>query len=246
MDRHDDRLTSALTPAPGVDEETLPFDEARRRLAPWGFQAHADLPNGPGPAFLLVALRAAPTLRHYDPEAVEYWATEKGRGCRRVLSRAMAMPLSESFSWGSVRLVDRLGVTNDYLTFGGRLDAAEVEDAVVAAFASPAPILRRGGHSQGWDQGADAVGAFFGRIMVQVDFTPGFETRFAEAEPLTRYAAFVRDALARSSRSTSPNEAFRHLMAAEAARLEAAAPDAWAEGDRLLPEDVRQPAGCSR
>jgi hypothetical protein len=246
MDRHDDPLTSALMPARQVDDGTLPFDEARQRLAPWGFQAHADLPNGPGPAFLLVALRAAPTFRHYDPEVVEYWATEKGRGCRHVLSRTTAMPVSETFSWGSIRLVDRLGVTNDYLTFGGRLDAAEVEDAVIAAFASPAPILRRGGHSQGWDQGADAVGAFFGRLMVQVDFTPGFEVRLAEASPLARYAAFVRDARARSARSVAPDEELRHLLSAEAARLEASAPDEWAAGGGLLPEDLRPSKGGCR
>jgi len=224
----------------------MPFDEARRRLAPWGFQAHADLPDGPGPAFLLVALRAAPTLRHYDPEVVEYWATEKGRGSRRVLSRTTPMPVSETFSWGSIRLVDRLGVTNDYVTFGGRLDAAEVEDAVIAAFASPAPILRRGGHSQGWDRGADAVGAFFARLMVQVDFTPGFEARLADSPPLSRYAAFVRDARTRCARSASPDEDLRRLMAAEATRLEASAPSDWAAGSRLLPEEVRRPTGGSR
>jgi hypothetical protein len=249
MDRHDDRLTTVLTAARRDEEESLPFDEAERRLAGWGFQAHADLPDGPGPAFLLVALRAAPTLRHYDPDAVEYWATENGHGVRHVLSRATPMPLTEPFSWGSIRLVDRLGVTNDYVTFGGRLDAAQVDDAVIVAFASPAPILRRGGHSQGWDRGADAVGAFFGRLMVQVDFTPGFETQLADAPPLTRYAAFVRDSRTRCSRpggSAALDEDFCRLMATEAARLRASAPSDWDAGRRLSPDDVPRPAGRCR
>ena len=77
-----------------------------------------------------------------------------------------------------------------------------VDDVVVAAFASPAPLLRRGGHSQGWDAGADAIGAFFARLMVAVDFKPGFEPASATADPLTRYAAFVRDAAGREPTSS--------------------------------------------
>jgi len=227
------------------DDARVPLDEASGRLASWGFRAHADLPNGPGPAYLLVALRAVPTLQHYDPEAVEYWVTDAGRGVRQVLSRATPMPLTGAFSWGSIRLIDRLGVTNDYLTFGGRLDAAGVDDAVIAAFASPAPILRRGGHSQGWDEGADVVGAFFARLMVEVDFTPGFEARLAGATPIDRFAAFVRDAVTRRAhgrRGEPADDPLGRLVAAEAARREATAPDAWAAGARLLPQDARWPA----
>lgn len=222
----------------------VPIDEASGRLASWGFRAHADLPDGPGPAYLLVALRAVPTLRHYDPEAVEYWVTDGGRGVRQVLSRSTPMPRTEEYSWGSIRLIDRLGVTNDYLTFGGRLDAAEVDDAVIAAFASPAPILRRGGHSQGWDQGADAVGAFFGRLMVEVDFTPGFETRLAKATPVERFAAFVRDTLARRRHGPHAepiDDELGRLIVSEAGRLQTATPQAWEAGARLLPEEARWP-----
>jgi len=250
MDRGVGRVTAAQAIAGRRDADPrMAVDEASSRLASWGFRAHADLPDGPGPAYLLVALRAAPTLRHYDPEAIEYWVTEAGRGASQVLSFTTPMPRTEPFSWGSIRIVDRLGVTNDYVTFGGRLDAAQVDDAVIAAFASPAPILRRGGHSQGWDRGADAVGAFFGRMMVEVDFTPGFESRFAEAPPLVRYAAFVRDTQARCSgatRSVSPDEELCHLMTGEAARLQASAPDDWDAGRQLLPEAIKRPAGRSR
>ena len=52
-------------------------------------------------------------------------------------------------SRGLIRLVDRLGISNEYLTFGGHLDAAEIDDIVVAAFASQAPLLSRGGHPGG-------------------------------------------------------------------------------------------------
>lgn len=211
--------------------------EVAGQMDRWGFLAHSDLPDGPGPAFLLVALRPAPTLQHYDPEAVDYWVTEEGRGSRRTLTHDMSLPRSEDFSWGMIRLVDRLGVSNEYLTFGGHLDAALIDDLVVAAFASPAPLLRRGGHSQGWDEGADAIGGFFARMMVAVDFNPGFERSFAAAEPVTRYAAFVRDAEQRrrqQRQSTSFDDALDRLVRDEAARLRACAPIAWDAAGVLL------------
>ena len=211
--------------------------DVAERIGQWGFLAHPDLPDGPGPAFLLVALRSAPTMQHYDPEAIDYWVSEDGRGERRTLTHTSAMPRSEGFSWGLVRLVDRLGISNEYLTFGGHLDAALIDGVVVAAFASPAPLLRRGGHSQAWDAGADAVGGFFGRMMVAVDFKPGFEAAFAAADPLTRYAAFIRDTDLRrqTARDASlADDDLARLVRREATRLRASAPDAWAASETLL------------
>ena len=121
---------------------------AARLLTDYGFLAISDLPDRPGPAYLMVALREAPTLHHYDPEAVEYWVTESGRGARRTLTRDTPLPIETAFSWGLIRIVDRLHVTNEYLTFGGRLSAQIVDGVAIAVFNSPAPLLRRGGHSQ--------------------------------------------------------------------------------------------------
>lgn len=223
---------------------SIPHDpkDPASRIAELGFLANPDLPDRPGPAYLLVALRAAPTLRHYDPETIEYWVTRDGRGQRCELSRTTPMPLSQDFSWGMIRIVDRLRVTNEYLTFGGHLDAGTVDDAIVAAFTSPAPLLRRGGHSQGWDAGADLVGAFFARLMVAVDFVPGFETTIAGADPTVRYAAFIRDAedRQRSLRASGTDSELGRLIGHEAARLRADAPDDWAAGALLLTASIRR------
>jgi len=227
--------TAAVQPVAEPPVE-LPAAAAADRVRHWGFLSQPDLPDRPGPAFLLVALRPAPTLQHYDPEAVEYWVTLDGRGRRQTLTHDTPMPRSEDFSWGLIRLVDRLGVSNEYLTFGGRLNAATFDDVVVAAFASPAPLLRRGGHSQGLDPGADAIGAFFGRIMVAVDYTPGFEAMFGQADPLTRYSAFVRDAEARrrtAGRARTDDEVPR-LIQGEAGRLRTSHPTSWEGGADLL------------
>ena len=103
----------------------------------------------------------------------------------------------------------------------------EVDDngVVMAVFSSPAPLLRRGGHSQGWDEGADSLGAFFSRLLLAVDYVPGFESEVASADPVTRYAAFLGDAIGR----------YR-----DSARLRAADPDFWAH---LLGDEQRMSTG---
>lgn len=208
-------------------------------MADQGFLASSDLPDRPGPAYLLVALREAPTLHHYDPESVEYWVTEAGRGARRRLTRATRLPVETDFSWGLIRIVDRLRVTNEYLTFGGRLSADSINGVVVAVLSSPAPLLRRGGHSQGWDQGAESLGAFFGRFLLAVDYVPGFEGRAARADPVTRYAAFLADAMARyrasrALRAEQPD--LWTLLQADERRLRASQPTEWADGEALRRE----------
>src|SRR5918994_1416964 len=125
-----------LSTRSGSAQAVLDTATAARLLEDWGFRAVPDLPDRPGPAYLLVALRTVPTLRHYDPEAIHYWATEAGRGVRRTLSRTSNLPIDADFSWGLVRIEDRLKITNEYLTFGGHLIADLVDEVLVAVFSS--------------------------------------------------------------------------------------------------------------
>ena len=108
-------------------------------------------------------------------------------------------------------------------------------------FTSPVPILRRGGHSQAWDAGADAVGAFFGRLRIAVDIEPGFEATLDEAGPAARYAAFVRDRTERrrpdARMGWSPDEVQR-LLRVEASRLRTDDPDAWDAAGAILARTV--------
>ena len=83
--------------------------------------------------------------------------------------------LDLQFSWGTITIIDRLSVSNEYVVFGGRLTSSRVNGMTVVTFVSPVPILRRGGHSQGWDEAAVDLAAFFGRVMIAVDYVPGFE-----------------------------------------------------------------------
>jgi len=218
---------------------------AASQLADWGFLAHSDLPDGAGDAYLLVALRDRPTFHHFDPERVELWVTRGGRGVPLVITRSTP-DLDLAFSWGTVRIVDRLAVSNEYVVFGGRLTSTHLEGMVVVSLVSPAPILRRGGHSQGWDEAAVDLGAFFGRVMLAVDYVPGFEARIAATDPVTRYAAFVSDCVtryeaARALRREHPG--LWRLIQSEADRLRISDPAAWAEGGALASDAAAiQPA----
>jgi hypothetical protein len=216
-------------------------------LASWGFLADPDLPHRPGSAFLLVAIRAHPTLSHYDPEVAEYWVTDElGHGVRETLSYASRMPRQIEFSWGRISVVDRLGVTNSYLTFGGTLQAARIDGDVICVFSSPAPLLRRGGHSQGWDTGAYSVGGFFGRFRAAAGYAFAFERLAAATDPVTRYAAFVCEFVTRYRGSEYLRDHYPKLwtlMLAEEHRLQHDEPRAWTLGIRLLASTRQVAAG---
>lgn len=210
--------------------------QASQVLANLGFFAHSDLPDRAGPAYLLVALRGQPTLRHFDPEVVEFWVDRDGRGTRDRVTRAAELPIDRLFSWGPIRITDRLGVANDFLAFGGRVRAEMIDDVVVVVFTSPAPILRRGGHSQGLDMGADHLGAFFSRLLLAVDFVPDFERQAAEADVLARYAAFLDDAARRFGASSTLREASPEAWQAlqtEVRRIQATHAADWLAGRDL-------------
>ena len=154
-----------------------------------------------------MAIRPKPTLAHYDPEEVDYWVADAGRGVPTTLSRLSKLPVDVRTTWGMVRVTDRLRVTNEWLSFGGQLRAEPIDGAIVAVFTSSAPLLRRGGHSQGWDEGAPSVGAFFAKVRAVAGYDLRFEAAVAAADPLPRYACFV----AEQSRRYRHSEVLRNL-----------------------------------
>jgi hypothetical protein len=209
---------------------------AADRLADWGFVAHADLPDGDGDAYLLVGLRATPSLTHFDPEQMDVWVSRGSRGTRLQVTRE-TRPLETDYSWGTVTISDRLGVSNEYVTFGGRLVVAPADDMTVVILTSPVPILRRGGHSQGWDQAAVDLAVFFGRVMIAIDYIPGFEAQMTDASPSARYAAFIAysiDRLRTSAILRAEYATLWTLVGTEERRLQAQDPAAWADGLALL------------
>lgn len=232
--------THVARPWPGAAERGGDWlAESAADLSHLGFELLDGLEPGtvPGPR-LLVALRDEPTLEHFDPEEATFWEVHAGRGRLATLNRKIALPHAQPFSWGRLQVVDRIPVTNQFLTFGGTLVAdAGNEHETFAAFVSPAPMVRWAGHSQGVDPMVDEIGAFFARLMVPIDFQPDAETRIAEADPEALYASFLHDAAKRFRpgghlRDAYPEVAVR--LGHDARRLEHDRPAAWQAGADLL------------
>jgi len=155
----------------------------------------------PQEGHLLVALREHPTLRHFDPEELSFYAPA---GAGASLTTVARLPAGASrrlkVLWGHVHVVDRVPVENRFLTFGGELRLAGLDDSLtVGHLRSPTPIVRWGGHSQGTDALTLAIGAFFGRLIVPVDFRPGAAARIDGVSPTVLFAAFLCDLQARAA-----------------------------------------------
>lgn len=224
----DDPSSAARLPAAG------------RLLADLGFSLiNSDRPGAPGGSNLIVAFRAVPTLRHFDPESIRVWVARAGRGRSLDITRAAARPVDLEVEWGHVHVLDRLDVENRFLSFGGRLEYGDLDPATsIAILHSPGPIVRWGGHSQGVDPLASAVGAFFGRLIVPVDFEPGAERELAEADPAALYAAFLHAETERRrhgrSRAGDTAPAFDAWLTSEATRMAGRDPAVWSSGEALL------------
>jgi hypothetical protein len=208
-------------------------------LAHLGFELRdGSLPGThPGPR-LLVSLRAQPTFEHFDPEEVTYWVEGTDGRCHLAsLSVATGLPVNRPWSWGQVRVSDRIPVSNQFLGFGGTLlaDANDGQTTYVA-FVSPAPIVRWAGHSQGVDPLVDEIGAFFARLMIPIDYQEGAERRVAEASPEALYAVFLDHSLERIKASRRLRDADPQVagwVRHEAARLARDAPAHWRDGVQL-------------
>jgi hypothetical protein len=205
---------------------------AAERLVRLGFVVvSGSHPEDTGAAQLLVALRARPTLEHFDPELVEHWAISAGRGRLVEISRATPLPRRGPYSWGTIRAVDRVDAFNSFLSFGGEVTVAALDaDLTMVVFDSPAPIVRSTGHSQGVDPLTGEVGAFFARIKVPIDFVPGAEAIVSKAAPRTLYCAFIQHVRERLAQAQSLRDANRWLTewsSRESQRMEASANDHW-------------------
>ncbi len=191
----------------------------------------------PGPR-LLVAVRDQPTLQHFDPELVTFWEVRDRRGRVATVDRTTAVPAARRWSWGPIRVTDRVPVSNQFLGFGGTLLGDAIDPAATyLAFTSRAPIVRWAGHSQGVDSLVDEVGAFFARLMVPVDYQPEAETRVAAADPEALYAVFIGHSIERLHRSRKLRDADPQTagwLEHEGYRLAHDAPAHWAEGQDLL------------
>lgn len=182
-------------PPEDVDDAPLTIDAAAALAACLGFVLFRAPPGLPmADSCLVVTIRDAPTLEHFDPEVVSFWTLEGAHGQVVSLDVTARTPITEAVSWGSIEIRDRLKVSNSFVTFGGDVSAESVGPGeVLVIVRSPAPILRLGGHSQHPDVLAPDAMAFFSRILPHLWDSPGLERHLAEAAPQAIWAAFLLD-----------------------------------------------------
>ena len=221
-----------------LDAGKLSFEEAGALIASWGFLAlRGALPDKPGQSHLVLAFREHPEETHYDPEQATYWRGIAGRGESWAIARHERPFAARPFAWGEVRVRDRFGVANAWVTFGGSLELGYLGGtARLAVFRSDAPILRAGGHSQAIDDLAPEVLVFFARLRARLYTDPHLEAEFTMAPPFAVEAAFLDYALRRyGTHLVAALEPERLvLLRAEAARVARVDPAAWAYGVALV------------
>lgn len=222
--------TPIVLPPESIEQPALTTDEAAGLMADLGFVAFRTPPGAEmADSCLMAMIRDAPTRRHFDPETVSCWITENSHGQTMLVDRSARTPMSRPYSWGRIRLVDRLGMRNSFVSFGGWLTWERVgADALLVIFRSSAPILRLPGHSQVSDHLSDDAVSFFGRLVPRLWSSPSHERVVGTAPPEDLYAAFLLHEAGRLHRSQGLREAmpeeahalFRELELAERRRPE--------------------------
>lgn len=224
------------------DLKPFPLDRAATLVARLGFVLVHDDRLGemaaPSGSHLVIALRDKPTLAHFDPERLTWYTTVGSRGQEVEFHRSRSVPERTPVAWGPIHVVDRLEIQNAFLTFGGIARTGTPDTATtLVVIDSPVPILRWSGHSQDVDPLAPEIAAFFARLRIPIDFTPGAEATIASLAPVALYAAFVADLHGRYQAARVLRDAHPHLagwLSHEAHRLQTVAVEEWAAGTRML------------
>ena len=230
-----------VVPPQSAEDPAIGLDEAATLMQDLGFVLFRTPPGAALPdSCLMASIQATPTQRHFDPELISFWTTHAGRGRLTVIDRDLRLPYQADFSWGRIRLVDRLGASNNFVSFGGFVTGDRVgADVVLVAMRSLAPILRLPGHSQREDRLAEEVMSFFGRLVPSLWRSPEIERRTSAAEPLTLFAAFLLHTVGRLRSSERLREALTDDAQAahrSLARMDSLCPDQVANGAGLLEE----------
>ena len=228
-----------ILPPESIEQPALTIDDAAGLMADLGFVAFRTPPGAVvTDSCLMAMIRDAPTRRHFDPETVRCWITRDGHGQTEQLDRDSSTPISHPFSWGRIRLVDRLGARNSFVTFGGWLTGERVgADALLVIFRSQAPILRLPGHSQQSDRLSDDALSFFGRLIPRLWSNPAHEVVVGSVAPEDLYGAFLVHEAGRLHRSHSLREAIpddAHALLRERELAERHRPETLAAGRELL------------
>jgi len=200
-----------------------------------GFLLVPGPPLDHGAAYLLVALRPRPTLAHFDPERIKFW----GYAADKCVPLELSWPIEEfttRYSWGSIRMSDRVKAQNTFVSFGGALTTSRDGDVHAALFRSEAPILSVAGRSEPSDPLAVQAAAFLARLRGLAGYDSPAHELAQSLTPMGLYAAFLWHVLENYGRPDADDWASPHvlsLLRAERRRLETDCPVPAAAGQRL-------------
>lgn len=109
----------------------------------WGyFLLPPSHPASPGYTGLLVAMRATPTGKHFDPETLHlHIVGAHGRPEAVSFIRNSEFGVTQRVAVGEIKLTDRRSKAIEFFTFGGSLEALALEEETVYSVRSLAPIL---------------------------------------------------------------------------------------------------------
>lgn len=172
----------------------LAASDAPELLSDVGYLLVHGSPFEHGPAYLLVALRPRPTRAHFDPERIEYWSCDSGLAEKATLELPMG-PSGARYSWGVIKVIDRVGAVNRFVSFGGALNVVHDGGLHAALFRSDAPILALSGRGEAGDPLASSVVGFFARLSAACGADPGLARAVSGMDPMAVYAAFLARAL---------------------------------------------------
>lgn len=222
-----------------IEQPALSLDRAAALMGRLGFlvfRTPADVPRTD--SCLLVVIRDAPTRQHYDPLTVRFWTMHEGHGLQLIADPATRMPMQRRFIWGPIRIEDRFGVGNDFVSLGGSLSGERIgSDATLLIFRSAAPILRLGGHSQPSDTLASDVRVFFSRLIPRLWADSAVERQIADVPPEHLWAAFLLHEQRRIEQSigaSTPPLADGRSVRRELDRMARLRPEAIRGGKELL------------
>src|SRR5687768_17379490 len=168
----------------------LAITDAPELLSDIGYLLIHGSPFQRGPAYLLVAIRPRPTRAHFDPERIEYWSAGSEAAEPATLEWPIAPP-PPAYSWGTIKVIDRVAAVNRFVSFGGSLSAARDGALSAALFRSDAPILAVSGRGAAGDPLAASVLGFFARLAAACGADAALARHVSALDPLALYAAYL-------------------------------------------------------
>ena len=216
---------------------SLDSSHAHVLLANLGFLLVPGPPLDHGAAYLLVAFRKRPTLEHFDPESIEYWVRDATTGTDQPAELGWpSAPFESLFAWGTIKVIDRVGASNTFVTFGGEVAVSRDQDVHAALFNSEAPILSLGGHSGPADPLGATVAGFLASLRGAAGYDSPVKALADDLSPTCLYAAFVCAALDKYQNPSAADYVSAHLVSvlrSERHRLEQSDAQIVREGQQL-------------